>query len=241
MDPNLKNPIQPQETMIKHHEMVKALAKSGEQIAAEINADDAHLMHMAIGISGEAGELLDAIKKQVIYRKPLDRENVLEELGDLEFYMEGIRQGLGITREQCLEANIAKLGKRYQGMIYSDGAAQERADKTHLANLHSKHGQERFDMAVKVAGQTPQDIEWWLEVATPNYLKNRYQELLSNATIDAREKHPWYPKNSFRRFSKPVCGTSCKVCNGFALEIEEDRERPCPSCYPGPPETSSDS
>jgi NTP pyrophosphatase (non-canonical NTP hydrolase) len=117
------------ENMIKHDEMVKALAKSGEKIAAEINAEDAHLMHMAIGISGEAGELIDAIKKQVIYRKPLDRENVLEELGDLEFYMEGIRQGLGITREQCLEANIAKLGKRYEGMKYTDGAAQERADK----------------------------------------------------------------------------------------------------------------
>ncbi len=115
--------------MIKHNEMVKALAKSGEKIAAEINAEDAHLMHMAIGISGEAGELLDAIKKQVIYRKPLDRENVLEELGDLEFYMEGIRQGLGITREQCLDANIAKLGKRYGGLEYTDGAAQERADK----------------------------------------------------------------------------------------------------------------
>ncbi len=85
---------------------------------------------MAIGISGEAGELLDAIKKQVIYRKPLDRENVLEELGDLEFYMEGIRQGLGITREQCLAANIAKLGKRYEGMRYTDTAAQERADKS---------------------------------------------------------------------------------------------------------------
>lgn len=65
----------------------------------------------------------------MIYRKPLDRENVLEELGDLEFYMEGIRQGLGITREQCLEANIAKLGKRYEGMRYTDGAEQERADK----------------------------------------------------------------------------------------------------------------
>jgi len=115
--------------MIKHDEMVKALAKSGEKIAAEINGEDAHLMHMAIGISGEAGELLDAIKKQVIYRKELDRENVLEELGDLEFYMEGIRQGLGLTREQCIAANIAKLGKRYEGMQYSDVAAQDRADK----------------------------------------------------------------------------------------------------------------
>ena len=114
---------------IQHDEMVMALAKSGAVIAEEIDAEDAHLMHMAIGISGEAGELLDAIKKKVIYRKPLDQENVLEELGDLEFYMEGIRQGLGVTREQCLEANIEKLGKRYEGMQYSDKAAHDRADK----------------------------------------------------------------------------------------------------------------
>lgn len=115
--------------MINHSEMVKALAKSGATIAAEMSSEDAHLMHMAIGISGEAGELLDAIKKQVIYCKALDRENALEELGDLEFYMEGMRQGLGFTREQCLEANIAKLGKRYEGMKYTDGAAHKRADK----------------------------------------------------------------------------------------------------------------
>lgn len=115
--------------MIKFEEMVKGLAKPGEKIAAEITAGDAHLMHMAIGVSGEAGELLDAIKKRVIYRKDLDRENVLEELGDLEFYMEGLRQGLGITREECLAANIAKLGKRYEGLTYSDQSAQERADK----------------------------------------------------------------------------------------------------------------
>lgn len=114
---------------INHSDMVRALAKSGETIAAEIDAADAHLMHMAIGVSGEAGELLDAIKKQVIYRKPLDMDNVLEEMGDIEFYLEGLRQGLGITRDDCLAANIAKLGKRYVGMKYSDQAAQDRADK----------------------------------------------------------------------------------------------------------------
>lgn len=116
--------------MIKHNEMVTALVKDGAKIKEEMTGADAHLMHMAIGIAGEAGELLDAIKKQVIYRKPLDRENVLEELGDLEFYMEGIRQAVGFTREECLEANIAKLGKRYEGLTYSDQAAQDRADKS---------------------------------------------------------------------------------------------------------------
>lgn len=111
-----------------HAETVAALTKSGADIQQELTAEDCHMLHMAVGISGEAGELLDAVKKAVIYRKPLDRENVVEELGDLEFYMEGLRQGLGITREETIQANIAKLGKRY-GEKYSDKAAQERADK----------------------------------------------------------------------------------------------------------------
>ena len=115
--------------MIKHNEMVKALVKSGDVIAAEMTGDDANLIHMAVGICGEAGELLDAVKKAVIYRKPLDMENVVEELGDLEFYMEGLRQAVGVTREECLAANIDKLGKRYEGLAYSDQAAQNRADK----------------------------------------------------------------------------------------------------------------
>ena len=108
--------------------MVAQLAKKDEDIFNAIKVGDMHMMHMAIGVSGEAGELIDAIKKYVIYRKPLDRENVIEELGDLEFYMEGLRQSLNIDRQETLDANIAKLGVRYKHG-YSDSAAQERADK----------------------------------------------------------------------------------------------------------------
>ena len=114
---------------IDHSDMVKQLAKPGQDIAAQLTPEDAHLLHMCVGVAGEAGELLDAIKKMAIYRKELDRENVIEELGDLEFYMEGLRQGLGITREETIQANIDKLGKRYQGHQYSDAQAQNRAAK----------------------------------------------------------------------------------------------------------------
>ena len=114
---------------IVYSDMVAALTKKGEVIAAELTAKDAHLLHMVFGVSGEAGELLDAVKKAVIYRKPLDRENVIEEVGDLEFYMEGLRQGLGITRQETIDANVAKLSKRYEGLKYSDQSAQLRADK----------------------------------------------------------------------------------------------------------------
>ncbi len=114
---------------ITHPELVKALAKPGQEIVDSISAQDAHLLHMAVGVSGEAGELLDAVKKAVIYRKPVDIENIKEELSDLEFYIEGIRQIFGFTREEVVQYNIDKLKKRYQSLSYSDKAAQERADK----------------------------------------------------------------------------------------------------------------
>jgi NTP pyrophosphatase (non-canonical NTP hydrolase) len=114
---------------INHSDMVKALVKSGEQIKEEITGSDVNMIHMVMGISGEAGELLDAVKKATVYRKELDRVNIIEELGDLEFYMEGLRQELGITRGETLEENIKKLGKRYEGFKYSNQAAINRADK----------------------------------------------------------------------------------------------------------------
>lgn len=113
----------------KHAEMVRALAKPGQAIIDELDPDKAHILHMVVGISGEAGELLDAIKKATIYNKPLDVENVIEELGDLEFYMQGLRDKLGISREQTLQGNLDKLAVRYAKGKYSNEQAQSRDDK----------------------------------------------------------------------------------------------------------------
>ena len=114
---------------IEYSKMISVLVKPGSVIKETLKGEDVDLWHMATGISGEAGELLDAVKKHVIYTKVLDRDNVIEELGDLEFYMEGLRQNLGITREETIQKNIEKLSVRYQGFVYSDQKAQDRADK----------------------------------------------------------------------------------------------------------------
>ena len=117
-----------------HIEMVAELCKPGAEILAELKEADAHLIHMIMGVCGEAGELLDAIKKAVIYRKELDLEHVIEEMGDIEFYLEGLRQDLRISRGQVLEQNIVKLRQRYSGGSYSNQAAKERADKAVTPN-----------------------------------------------------------------------------------------------------------
>jgi NTP pyrophosphatase (non-canonical NTP hydrolase) len=113
-----------------HREMVDRLKKPGDRLLAQLTPQKVDAWHMASCIPAEGGELFDAVKRWVIYGKPLDKENVIEELGDLEFYMEGIRQNLGISRGETLRANILKLdGKRYASGKYSDEQAIARADK----------------------------------------------------------------------------------------------------------------
>jgi NTP pyrophosphatase (non-canonical NTP hydrolase) len=112
-----------------HKSIVKALVKPGDEILLSLTSLQTHLLHMAVGIAGEAGELLDAIKKHAVYQKPLDIENVIEELGDLEFYMEGLRESLLITRDATLSHNVEKLQRRYSTGTYSNEQAQQRADK----------------------------------------------------------------------------------------------------------------
>jgi phosphoribosyl-ATP pyrophosphohydrolase len=86
-------------------------------------------LHAAVGIAGEAGELIDAVKKTWVYGKPLDEVNVAEELGDLLFYIQALANLQQISIQEILQGNADKLAKRYVGLKYSDEAAIERADK----------------------------------------------------------------------------------------------------------------
>lgn len=111
--------------VINYGEMVNALVKKMPEEVED-------LLHGAVGVAGEAGELLDAVKKHWVYNKPLDKANIIEELGDLQFYMTAIMLVLGLSLEQVLQANADKLAVRYAGLKYSDEAAQTRADKVEL-------------------------------------------------------------------------------------------------------------
>lgn len=121
--------LEGKEIEAEYAEMVDKLVKPGEFILKALTPERCNLWHMATGVSGEAGELSDAVKRWTIYNKPLDLANVVEEMGDLEFYLQGIRSALGISRAEVLQANKEKLAVRYAANTYSDEAAQERADK----------------------------------------------------------------------------------------------------------------
>lgn len=86
---------------VSHPVMVKALAKPGETIAKELTAVTADLWHAATGVAGETSEILEAAAA-VSKDSPLDRENMIEELGDMEFYIEQARQNIGLSRADTM-------------------------------------------------------------------------------------------------------------------------------------------
>lgn len=107
---------------------VSSRIKPGWKIQAEQDSEDCDLSHAAMGIASEAGEIVDCIKKRTIYAQDLNLPHLIEELGDIEFFLSQLRSCVNITRDEILTANIAKLSKRYPNG-YTDSDAQVRKDK----------------------------------------------------------------------------------------------------------------
>ena len=86
------------------------------------------MVHAAMGLTSEAGELMTAVKAATFYNKPLDEVNAIEELGDVLWFLQLGATALGVSLEEIARTNISKLQKRYPKM-YSDADAIARADK----------------------------------------------------------------------------------------------------------------
>lgn len=76
------------------------------------------VLHAAMGMAGEAGEVMDIVKKMVFYKKPMERERLLEEIGDQIWYTNLMIQALESSWSAVLEANIAKLEARYPDLRF---------------------------------------------------------------------------------------------------------------------------
>lgn len=71
------------------------------------------LLNGLMGLNGEAGECIDLLKKTIFQGKPLDKEHLAKELGDVAWYLAVSAQALGYDLETVFKMNIAKLEARY--------------------------------------------------------------------------------------------------------------------------------
>lgn len=97
----------------------------GLKLDPDSNMDAAALIrlrHAADGLTTETGELVDSLKKWCFYGKNLDHDNLIEELGDILWYVALACNALNATMERVMEKNIAKLRARYPDKFTSENA-----------------------------------------------------------------------------------------------------------------------
>ena len=76
------------------------------------------LLTAAVGMSAEAGEFTEVVKKIIFQGKPVNEENLFHlkrELGDIMWYVSQACMGLDTTIDEIIEMNVEKLKARYPG------------------------------------------------------------------------------------------------------------------------------
>ena len=88
----------------EHAAMVDQLMKPGDAILQDLTPIKAERLHMVVGFMGEVTELASAIENLSLYESDEEydaiMDNLKEELGDCEFYLEGLCQTYGVERIQ---------------------------------------------------------------------------------------------------------------------------------------------
>lgn len=74
-------------------------------------------------IGEETGELNDIVKKWIFHKKPLDREHMKKEIGDVCWYIADICHSMGFDLGEIFQMNIDKLKARYP-----EGFSEQRAN-----------------------------------------------------------------------------------------------------------------
>ena len=68
---------------------------------------------MTVGLAGEAGEVLELLKKRIRDNK-LDKAELIKELGDVLYYWTMICNRFDLNVEDVMNTNVAKLEERYK-------------------------------------------------------------------------------------------------------------------------------
>jgi NTP pyrophosphatase (non-canonical NTP hydrolase) len=80
------------------------------------------IIYASMGLAGESGEVSEMIKKVVWHGHEMDYDRLLDELGDVLWYVALAADAVGLSVNAVMEHNIVKLRGRYP-----DGFSQERS------------------------------------------------------------------------------------------------------------------
>ena len=101
------------------------------ELDVEKGADIPRLLTAALGLTAEAGEFTEVVKKIILQGKPYNEENAFHmkrELGDICWYLAQACMALDTTFDEIIEMNVEKLEKRYPGGSFDVHHSENRVE-----------------------------------------------------------------------------------------------------------------
>ncbi|MCA9409962.1 MAG: nucleoside triphosphate pyrophosphohydrolase family protein [Candidatus Omnitrophica bacterium] len=84
--------------------------------------DEVELAYLTLGLSGEAGEIANKVKKVFRDGREISREDMKSELGDVLWYVANLAKAYDLSLSEVAESNIDKLQSRAdRGKIQGEG------------------------------------------------------------------------------------------------------------------------
>ena len=95
---------------------IKSLKEVIDKIENESDVDAPRILTAALGLSSEAGEFTEIVKKMFLQGKPADEDNIFHmkrELGDIMWYWVTACAALNLDPYEVISENQEKLAARY--------------------------------------------------------------------------------------------------------------------------------
>ena len=89
------------------------------------------LITAAFGLTAEAGEFTEVVKKIILQGKPYNEDNIFHmkrELGDICWYLAQACMALDTTFDEVIEMNVEKLQARYPGGSFDVHKSENRKE-----------------------------------------------------------------------------------------------------------------
>lgn len=144
-----------------------------------------------LGVAGEAGEVADEVKKILHHDKPLDKEKLIKEMGDVHWYLEYLAATIGVTTEEVLRANVAKLRLRHPNgwSTESQNAKADEKQPDKLEDPKLTFEKELTELINKYSIENPSK--------TPDYILAKYvKNCLEVFSKTVMSRDIWYGRGS---------------------------------------------
>lgn len=169
------------------------------------------LLHAAMGLATETGEIHDALKRWIFYGKELDFVNLLEEGGDVSWYLRVLADALKefvagkCSFEEMIDRNIAKLKARFPDKFTEHHAINRDIEKERVILENGGEPlthEEQTGLKRAIEGLRPEP-KWTtpptMNRVDPNTLESRWDiwdadgvlhvQIMANSFQEACDKH----------------------------------------------------